>query len=74
MQGDLMIRERRGMEKLYVLPEQLLPDGLDLREPSAGDMAAYLLDNTVRAHGVVSRSKWSICDYISYWSQVVSPR
>lgn len=54
MQGDLMIRERKGMEKLYVLPEQLLPDGLDLREPSAGEMAAYLLDKTVRAHGVVT--------------------
>lgn len=54
MQGDLMIRERRGMEKLYALPEQLLPDGLDLREPSAEEMAAYLLDSAVRAHGVIN--------------------
>ena len=52
MQGDLMIRERRGMEKHYVLPEQILPNGLDLREPSADDMAIYLLDNAVRAHGI----------------------
>lgn len=52
MQGDLMIRERNGMEKLYVLPEQLLPAGVNPQEPTAEEMAAYLLDNAVRAHGV----------------------
>lgn len=52
MQGDLMIRERNGMEKLYVLPEQLLPAGVNQQEPTAEEMAAYLLDNAVRAHGV----------------------
>ena len=54
MQGDVMIRERKGMEKRYVLPAQLLPAGTDLREPSTDDMAAYLLDTTTRAHGVVT--------------------
>ena len=52
MQGDLMIRERNGMEKLYVLPEQLLPAGVNQQEPTTEEMAAYLLDNAVRAHGV----------------------
>lgn len=52
MQGDLMIRERNGMEKLYVLPEQLLPVGLNQQEPSAEEMATYLLDNAIRAHGI----------------------
>lgn len=52
MQGDLMIRERNGMEKLYVLPEQLLPAGVNQQEPNAEEMAAYLLDNAERAHGV----------------------
>ena len=54
MQGDLMVRERQGMEKRYVLPAQLLPAGLDLREPTPEDMAAHLLDNALRAHGVVT--------------------
>ena len=40
MQGDVMIRERKGMEKHYVLPAQLLPAGTDLREPSTDEMAA----------------------------------
>jgi len=52
MQGDLMIRERNGIEKLYVLPEQLLPAGVNLQEPTAEEMAAYLLDNAMSAHGV----------------------
>lgn len=57
MQGDLMIRERNGMEKLYVLPEQLLPAGVNQQEPTAQEMAAYLLDNAVRAHGVFTLSQ-----------------
>lgn len=52
MQGDLMIRERKGMEKIYVPPEQLLPKGIDLTPPSADEMAQYLLENAMRAHGV----------------------
>lgn len=52
MQGKLMIRERIGMEKLYVLPEQLLPANVDLQEPSAEEMAVYLLNNAMRAHGI----------------------
>lgn len=52
MQGDLMIRERNGMEKLYVLPEQLLSPDANQQEPTVDEMAAYLLDNTMRAHGV----------------------
>ena len=54
MQGDVMIRERKGMEKRYVLPAQLLPAGTDLREPSTDEMAAYLLDTATRAYGVVT--------------------
>lgn len=52
MQGDLMIHERNGMEKLYVLPEQLLSPDVNQQEPTVDEMAAYLLDNAMRAHGV----------------------
>lgn len=54
MQGDVMIRERKGMEKVYVLPEQLLPADTDLSEPSAQEMADHLLGQALRAHGVVT--------------------
>lgn len=54
LQGDLMVRERRGMEKVYDLTERVLPDGLDLRMPTLDECARHLLDTTVRAHGVVT--------------------
>lgn len=54
MQGDLMVRERQGMEKVYDLAERVLPGGLDLRMPTLDELARYLLDTTVRAHGVVT--------------------
>ncbi|WP_395375755.1 winged helix-turn-helix domain-containing protein [Marinicella sp. W31] len=52
MQGDLMIRERDGMEKIYALPEHCLPEGIDLSMPTLSEYAAYLFDTTLKAHGV----------------------
>ncbi|GGB99229.1 hypothetical protein GCM10011352_26760 [Marinobacterium zhoushanense] len=54
MQGDLMVRERNGMEKIYDLAERILPADLDLREPTPHEYASYLLESTVRAHGLVT--------------------
>ena len=52
MQGDLMVCERNGMEKVYDLAERCLPTGIDLRMPTLSEYAAYLFDTTFRAHGV----------------------
>jgi len=52
MQGDLMVCERNGMEKVYDLTERCLPEGIDLSVPTLSEYAAYLFDTTLRAHGV----------------------
>lgn len=52
MQGDLMICARHGMEKVYDLAENCLPDGVDLTLPTLHEYASYLLETTRRAHGV----------------------
>jgi len=52
MQGDLMVCRRNGMEKVYDLAERCLPEGTDLSVPTLSEYAAYLFDNTLRAHGV----------------------
>lgn len=52
MQGDLMVCGRNGMEKVYDLAERCLPEGLNLSVPTQSEYAAYLLDTTLRAHGV----------------------
>ena len=54
MQGDLMVCERNGMEKVYDLAERCLPTGIDLRMPTLSEYAVYLFDTTLRAHGVVT--------------------
>lgn len=52
MQGDLMICERNGMEKVFDLTERCLPENIDLSMPTLYEYAQYLFNNTLRAHGV----------------------
>ena len=52
MQGDLMICERNGMEKVFDLTERCLPEGIDLSTPTLHEYAHYLLNMNIRAHGV----------------------
>ncbi|WP_336042598.1 winged helix-turn-helix domain-containing protein [Acinetobacter dispersus] len=52
MQGDLMICERNGMEKVYDLTERCIPQGIDLSTPTLQEYGQYLLKTTIRAHGV----------------------
>ncbi|MFP0264109.1 hypothetical protein BFR77_03065 [Acinetobacter pittii] len=51
MQGDLMICERNGMEKVYDLTERCLPENIDSSMPTLYEYAQYLFNNTLRAHG-----------------------
>lgn len=51
MQGDLMICERNGMEKVYDLTERCLPENIDLSIPTLHEYAQYLFNTTLRAHG-----------------------
>jgi len=51
MQGDLMICERNGMEKVYDLTERCLPENIDLSMSTLYEYAQYLFNNTLRAHG-----------------------
>ena len=54
MQGELMVSRRDGFQKVYDLPERVLPDWVDTRRPSLEEYAAYLVDTTLRAHGFAS--------------------
>ncbi|MBJ8433030.1 winged helix-turn-helix domain-containing protein [Acinetobacter pittii] len=51
MQGDLMICERNGMEKVFDLTERCMPENIDLSVPTLYEYAQYLFNNTLRAHG-----------------------
>jgi uncharacterized protein YcaQ len=51
MQGELMVSARQGFQKVYDLPERVLPDWVDTRAPTLDEFAAHLIDTSLRAHG-----------------------
>ncbi len=51
MQGELMVSSRQGFQKVYDLPERVLPNWVDTREPTLDEFAAHLVDINLRAHG-----------------------
>jgi hypothetical protein len=51
IQGDLMVSGRDGMEKIFDLPERVLPPDVDTREPSVEEWADHLIETTLAAHG-----------------------
>ena len=55
MQGELMVSAREGFQKVYDLPERVLPDWVDTRMPDTAEYAAYLIDTSLRAHGFASQ-------------------
>ena len=54
MQGELMISTREGFQKVYDLPQRVLPDWVDTREPDIDEFATHLIDCSLRAHGFAS--------------------
>jgi uncharacterized protein YcaQ len=54
MQGDLMICERKGMQKSYDLSERVLPYNIDTTIPSPAEFADYLVKTYLRAYGFTS--------------------
>jgi uncharacterized protein YcaQ len=54
MQGELMVSAREGFQKVYDLPERVLPDWVDTSTPTLAEFAAHLIDSSLRAHGFVT--------------------
>jgi len=52
MQGDLMVCQRNGMEKVFDLTERCLSDNINLNKPTLNEYATYLFDTTLKAHGI----------------------
>ncbi|MFN3580003.1 MAG: winged helix-turn-helix domain-containing protein [Pseudomonas sp.] len=54
MQGDLMVSDREGFQKTYDLTERVLPSHVDTSPPNVEELAAHMLDQQLRCHGLVS--------------------
>ena len=53
MEGQLMVRQRQGFQKIYDLPSRVLPSNLDMSFPSEKEMAKYLVEIALKAHGII---------------------
>ena len=54
MEGDLMTSMRDGMEKVYDLKSRVLADSVDTTESTLHEYASYLIDSTMKSHGVAT--------------------
>src|SRR5260370_35529649 len=52
MRGDIMIRSRRGVQKIFDLPARVLPAGTDAQLPSKSEAAEFQCRPAFRALGV----------------------
>jgi uncharacterized protein YcaQ len=53
--GLLMVSERRNFQRLYDLPERVLPAGVDTREPSTEEVRRFRILGALRAHGLLAQ-------------------
>jgi hypothetical protein len=60
--GELMIRERRGFERVYDLSERVLPAGTDTRVPGDGELGRFIVQRALGALGVAGERE--VRDYI----------
>ncbi len=54
MEGRIMVRSRQGFQKVYDLPERVLPEDLDTSTPTREEYIQYLIKRDIRAHGIIS--------------------
>jgi uncharacterized protein YcaQ len=67
MQGHLMVRQRHNFQRIYDLPERILPDWDDARSPSLEEVHEIFVLNTVKALGV-TKAAW-IADYFRMYKK-----
>ncbi|MGV3530895.1 MAG: winged helix-turn-helix domain-containing protein [Chthoniobacteraceae bacterium] len=53
MQGRVMIASRAGFQKVFDLPERVLPPEVDRRMPTSRELALFRIRQALRAHGIV---------------------
>ena len=54
IEGELMVVERKGFQKVYDLTERVLPASIDTTVPSANEFERHLISRYLRAHGFAS--------------------
>lgn len=54
IEGKLMVVHRNGFQKVYDLPERVLPAGINTTMPSTEEYSRFLIERAIRANGLVT--------------------
>lgn len=52
LSGELMVKERRGFQKVFDLTERVLPSDLDISKPNDSERAMFLVNHMLQAQGI----------------------
>lgn len=52
--GELMVQQRRNFQRIFDLPERVLPPGVDTTEPTLAEAARFMMRRFLAAHGLVA--------------------
>ena len=56
LEGNLMVSHREGFQRIYDLPERILPANTNTTPPTAEEYYAYLIMTTLKAQGIAARN------------------
>lgn len=59
IEGRLMISHRDGFEKVFDLPERILPSDIDTKEPTTEEFCRHLILRTLQAQGLATEAEMS---------------
>jgi len=59
IEGELMVVERKGFQKVYDLTERVLPEGIDTTVPSTKELERHLIKGYLRANGFANAQQIS---------------
>ncbi|MCB0407974.1 MAG: YcaQ family DNA glycosylase [Bdellovibrionales bacterium] len=57
LEGKLEITQRRGFQKVYDLPENVIPNSVDTSMPTEEEYLRFLIQRTLRHHGLATISE-----------------
>lgn len=54
LEGELLISTRVGFQKVYDVPDRVIPNSIDTSFPTNSEYARYLIKRAVKVHGLVT--------------------
>lgn len=54
LEGRLLVAGRKGFQKIYDLPERVLPPGIDQTTPTQQELARFFILRSIQAHGIIT--------------------